>query len=102
MSKAKKHEDKVEFDSSNEQLMGKLKKHLVDWFEGHQNEEFIKPRAFQNLYPLFDKYTSESFRRHFYNIRKKILSGKIDLSRILFNYSFIFISYSDNYLQIQK
>ena len=60
--KSSKKEEKEVFDSTNESLMTKLKKHMVDWFEAHPGEEWISPKAFQNVFPVFDKYSSESFR----------------------------------------
>ena len=77
--KSSKKEEKEVFDSTNESLMTKLKKYMVNWFESNPGEEWISPKAFQNVFPVFDKYSSESFRAVFYNIKKKINGGEFEL-----------------------
>ena len=89
MSKRKTKEERVEFEPSAS-LLTTLKKHMLDWFENHRHEAFISPRAFQNSYSQFDKYTSESFRRHFYNVKTKILNGKIQIIDDFISFDFSF------------
>ena len=48
---------------------------MEDWFNKHQDEKFITPLAFQNIYPQWDKYINESFRKPFYSYKKKLKEG---------------------------
>ena len=86
--KSSKEETKEEWNPNANQLTA-LKKHMLDWFESHQHENFITPRGFQNTYSQYDAYTNESFRRYFYPIKMKIKNGEIlmrNYNSILFNF----------------
>ena len=74
-SKANK-EEKPAFDSTNANLVKTLNKHMQDWFDSHPGEEFISPLVFQQTYPLFDKYESQSFRKKFYAVKRRIQIGE--------------------------
>ena len=78
MSKPKSKVEKIEFDTSNENLIQILRKHMDDWFQDHPTEKFISPQHFQNMYTQFDKYTTASFRTIFYKIKSKIKDGEND------------------------
>lgn len=77
MGKSKKDEEKKpSVDTSSANTMSTLRKHMDDWFEKHQHEEFISPLLFQNTYPQWGKYDVKSFRNAFYNVKKKIMGGE--------------------------
>ena len=76
MSKKASSEDKISFDVKNQNLFDTLKKHMSDWFEAHQTEKFITPKDFQNIYPMFDKFDSLSFRKGFYKAKNRIQAGE--------------------------
>ena len=76
MSSKNKLEKEV-FDKANDNVVSTLFKHMNDWYQDHPGATFITPRDFQNSYPQWDKYSSDSFRKQFYKLKKIILDGKI-------------------------
>ena len=84
-----KDDSKDLFDKSNDNLMAQLKKHMNDWFDDHQGAEFITPRQFQNAYPKWDKYLTESFRNIFYAVKKRILAGEIFILLLIYLFSWL-------------
>ena len=80
--RARTTDDKEIIDKSDANKMATLYKHMNDWFSDHPGEAFISPRDFQNAYPQWDKYSSESFRKVFYSIKGRISKGKFYLSSI--------------------
>ncbi len=50
----------------------RLQIQLQEWFEQHPGNSFIQPKAFQQQYPEFDKYTLSSLQAPFYKLRTKI------------------------------
>ena len=77
MAKSKTNEDEGKpLFPKNEIASVTLKKHMEDWFQNHRNEAFITPVEFQNLYPMYEKYDSKSFRIVFYKFKKKIQTGE--------------------------
>ena len=67
--------EKVELEANEKNNLG-LYKHVKDWRNSHPHEEWISPKQFQNLYPQYDKFSTASFRKLFYVIKKKIQNGE--------------------------
>ena len=69
--RARTTDDKEIIDKSDINKMSTLYKHMNGWYSDHPGEAFISPRDFQNAYPQWDKYLSDSFRKVFIPLRVK-------------------------------
>ena len=93
--------EKDKLDKSNSNLVARLYKHVNDWFQDHPGAKFISPRDFQNAYPEWDKYSSDSFRNVFYKVKTRIKDGEI-FQNLIHSYYVELHSDNHNLLMLRK